>query len=121
MSRGKELKCKVCEPRPGVFIPVEDVKDPHCIKCGRELFEPAKEFAQHRYLFGSRRGWDIVEQFIQELIDKARDEERTRVKAEIKWIGNSEVWTKEQGRVFDRIALYIETELSKPQREGEKE
>ncbi len=30
--------CKVCEPKPNKFIPVEDVKNPKCSNCGRDLF-----------------------------------------------------------------------------------
>jgi hypothetical protein len=32
----KEI-CRVCKPRPNGLIPVEDVNDPHCLACGREI------------------------------------------------------------------------------------
>lgn len=32
-----KVKCKNCLPRPNGVIEVDDVKDPHCFECGKEI------------------------------------------------------------------------------------
>lgn len=33
----KGIDCKVCHPKPGGAIPVDNMDDPHCSACGRKL------------------------------------------------------------------------------------
>jgi len=31
------MTCQYCSPAPGKLIPVDNIRDPHCTKCGRDL------------------------------------------------------------------------------------
>ena len=39
----KKKYCKKCEPKPGKFIAVDDVRNPRCSSCGKELLEKTKK------------------------------------------------------------------------------
>ena len=57
-------------------------------------------------LWGNKRVKKIVAWLSQKQVawmDEARREERKLIRVGVKWLGNSKVWNKDQGRVFDEI------------------
>lgn len=86
----EDIKCKNCSPEPNKIIFVDDVKNPHCSECGRDINVPTKpmtknnwreEFDKEFHLpllqTDGDGGYDArpyIHHFIQNLLDQNREE-----------------------------------------------